>query len=118
MQSIGSKILEAAKAKNPNKNHPRLVMTAEDFCRLRENKDNGLTAKIVKKVLEQADSVLELPPRTYEIPDGIRLLHTSRAVQTRIQYCAFAYHITGEEKYAARAVKEIEAAAAFPDWHP
>ena len=118
MQSIGTKILEAVKAKNPNKNHPRLVMTAEDFARLRENKDKGLTKNIVTKVLAQADSILELPPRTYEIPDGIRLLTTSRAVEIRVLYLSFAYHITGEEKYAARAVKEIEAAAAFPDWHP
>lgn len=118
MQSIGNKILDAARAKNPEHNHPRILMTEADFARLRENKNKGLTAKIVKKVMEQADSILELPPRTYEIPDGIRLLHTSRAIQTRIQYCAFAYHITGDEKYAERAVKEIQAAAAFPDWHP
>ncbi|MBP3605309.1 MAG: heparinase II/III family protein [Clostridia bacterium] len=118
MKSIGTKILEAARAKNPNKDHPRIVMTDADFARLRENKDRGLTANIVKKILEQADSFLELPPRVYEIPDGIRLLSTSRAMQSRIQYCAFAYQVTGEEKYAARAVKEIEAAAAFPDWHP
>ncbi len=118
MESIGNKILAAAKKKNPNNNHPRLIMTEADFARLREKREQGLTKKIVEKVIEQANAVLDLPPRTYEIPDGIRLLHTSRAVQSRVEYCAFAYHITGEEKYAARAVKELKAAAAFPDFHP
>jgi hypothetical protein len=108
MLTIGSQILEAAKAKNPNKNHPRIIMTAEDFARLRENKDKGITQKIVAAVLANADKHLEQPPRIYEIPDGVRLLSTSRAVEWRLMYLSYAYQITGEEKYAARAVKEIE----------
>ena len=118
MQSIGSKILEAAKAKNPNKNHPRIIMTAADFARLRDNKDKGITKKIVDKVLASADAHLEQPPRIYEIPDGVRLLSTSRAIEWRLMYLSYAYQITGEEKYAARAVREIESACAFPDFHP
>ena len=116
MQSIGSKILEAAKA--ANKSHPRIILTAEDFARLRDNKDKGLTKCLVDAVLKQADSILDQPPRIYEIPDGVRLLHTSRAIEYRVMYLSYAYQITGEEKYAARAAKEIEAACAFPDFHP
>ena len=118
MQSIGSKILEAAKAKNPSKNHPRIIMTAEDFARLRDNRENGLTKKIVDKVLASADKHLTEPPRIYEIPDGVRLLSTSRAIEWRLMYLCYAYQITGDVKYAERAVKEIESACAFPDFHP
>ena len=118
MQSIGNKILAAVKEKHPNRHHPRIMMTEADFARLRENKDKGLTKNLVAKVMEKADSFLDQPPRVYEIPDGVRLLHTSRAIQWRLFFLCFAYHVTGEEKYAARAVVEIKAAAAFPDWHP
>ncbi len=118
MQSIGNKILAAVKEKHPKCFHPRIMMTEADFARLRDNKDKGLTKNLVDKVLTMADDLLNQPPRIYEIPDGVRLLPTSRAMQYRLYYLCFAYHITGEEKYAARAVEEIKAAAAFPDWHP
>ena len=116
MKSIGTRILEAAKA--ANKSHPRIILTAEDFARLRDNKDKGLTKCLVDAVLRQADSLLDQPTRIYEIPDGVRLLHTSRAIEYRVMYLSYAYRITGEEKYAARAAKEVEAACAFPDFHP
>ena len=118
MQSIGNQILAAVKEKHPKCFHPRIMMTEADFIRLRENKDKGLTKNLVNKVMEKADSFLDQPPRIYEIPDGVRLLHTSRAMQWRLFFLCFAYRITDDEKYAARAVEEIKAAAAFPDWHP
>ncbi len=116
MQTIGSKILSAAKA--ANKSHPRIIMTEADFSRLRENRNEGITKRIVDHMIAEADLVLDAPVSEYVIPDGVRLLATSRRVEERILHCAFAYHITGEEKYAARAVREMEAAAAFPDFHP
>ncbi len=118
MQSIGEKILAAAREKHPNHHHPRLIMTEADFSRLRENRDKGIYKKLIDLVLREADKILPLPPRKYEIPDGVRLLVTSRAVLTRLFYLCYAYHITGEEKYAARAAVEIEATVNFPDWHP
>ncbi len=116
MQSIGSKILAAARAEN--KKHPRIIFTEADFARLRENRNDGITKVLVDHMLGEADKVLDAPVSEYVIPDGVRLLATSRRVQERILHCAYAYHITGEEKYAARAAREMEAAAAFPDFHP
>ncbi|MBP3605311.1 MAG: heparinase II/III family protein [Clostridia bacterium] len=116
MQSIGSKILAAAKAKNAS--HPRIIMTKADFAFLRENRHTGLYEKIIDHMIRKADKAIDAPLSEYVIPDGVRLLATSRKVEERILHCAFAYHITGEEKYAARAVREMEAAAAFPDFHP
>ncbi len=116
MQSIGSKILEAAKALG--KKHPRIIMTEESFAFYRANRHNGLYEKIVDHMIAEADKALDAPLSEYVIPDGVRLLATSRNVEERILHCAFAYHITGEEKYAARAAREMEAAAAFPDFHP
>ena len=118
MQSIGSKILAAAREKHPKGYHPRVIMTAEDFARLRDNRENGIYKPIVECVLREADKTMDMPPEQFRIPDGIRLLFIAQEVQRRVIYHSLAYHITGEEKYAARAVKEIEAAAAFPDFNP
>ena len=118
MQSIGNKILEAARAKHPKGYHPRVIMTAEDFARLRDNRDNGISKPMVECVLREADKTMDMPPEHFRIPDGIRLLFVAQEVQRRVIYHSLAYHITGEEKYAARAGKEIEAAAAFPDFNP
>ena len=118
MQTIGEKILAAVREKHPDRHHPRLIMTEADFARLREKRGEGAYKHMMDKTLAEADKILDLPPRKYEIPDGVRLLVTSRAVLTRLMHLCYAYHVTGEEKYAARAVKEIEATVAFPDWHP
>ena len=95
MQSIGSKVLEAAKALG--KSHPRIIMTEESFAFYRENRHNGLYEKIVDHMIAEADKALDAPVSEYVIPDGVRLLATSRRVEERILQCAFAYHITGEE---------------------
>ena len=118
MNSIGSKILEAAKAKNPNKNHPRIIMTEADFVRLRENREVGAYKPLLDKMIADADKLLSAPVSEYVIPDGVRLLVTSRRVQERLMTLSFAYRITDEKKYLDRAVLEIEAACAFPDFHP
>ena len=118
MQSIGSKILEAAKRMHPKGHHPRIIVTAEDFARLRENREIGIYKRLAECAIAKAEKIVDAPPEHFRIPDGIRLLFVAQEVQRRVIYHSLAYHITGEEKYAARAVKEIEAAAAFPDFNP
>ncbi len=118
MQTIGEKILAAAREKHPVGYHPRIIMTEADFAFMRENRHNGVYEKINNYMIREADKTLNAPVSEYLIPDGVRLLATAQKVEKRVLICAYAYQITGEEKYAARAVKEIEAAAAFPDFHP
>ena len=118
MQSIGSKILEAAKNMHPKGHHPRIIMTEADFCRLRENREIGAYKPMLDKILSEADKLIDAPVSEYVIPDGVRLLVTSRRVQERLMKLSYAYRLTDEKKYLDRAVKEIEAACAFPDFHP
>ena len=81
MSTIGKRILEAAKAKN--KSHPRIIMTESDFAFLRENRHNGLYEKIIDHMIAEADKTLDAPVSEYVIPDGVRLLATSRRVEER-----------------------------------
>ena len=99
--------------------HPRLLATGEDFSRLKEQIANDpRLLQWQQKLTEQAKNTLDAPPSKYEIPDGLRLLATSRKVLDRVYTLGLLYRLTAEKLYAERAWKELEAAAAFPDWNP
>jgi hypothetical protein len=60
---------------------------------------------------------LSQKPSRYEIPDGLRLLATSRRVVQRVYTLALLKHLDGDQRYAERAWQELDAAAKFPDWN-
>ena len=99
--------------------HPRLFATPADFEKLKEKAPHHPVLKgWHSKVRAQADDLLNQPPSTYEIPDGLRLLGVSRRVLNRVQTLGLMYRIHDQKKYAERAWKELEAAANFVDWNP
>lgn len=99
--------------------HPRLHASASDFAALKARIVSDETLKPwYDDVKNRGDRILDESPSIYEIPDGLRLLNTSRRVVSRIYTLGFLYQITGDSKYAERAWKELEAASKFPDWNP
>jgi len=68
--------------------------------------------------LEQADCLLDAAPCEYYFSDGERLLEVSREVLNRMITLGFAWQITDEAKYFARAWAELEQVCGFADWHP
>jgi hypothetical protein len=101
------------------KTHPRLMATDDDFKRvaaMRETDEYVRTA--FQKIYEEGVKILSQPASRYEIPDGLRLLSTSRRVVDRISTLGFLYRITKEERFAERAWQELYAASRFPDWNP
>jgi hypothetical protein len=99
--------------------HPRLLATAADFARLkRVIRTDPVAGAMAAAVLSQADSILDAPLPEHVLPDGKRLLETSRQVKKRMQALGLAWQLTGEKKYPNRAWKDLEAAGNFPDWNP
>ena len=99
--------------------HPRIIMTEEKFAKLKTPiGDDSVTAVLLEKLRSEADRILEQPVCQYEIPDGIRLLETSKKIQRRVAALALAYNIFGDEKYAQRGYAELKAACDFQDWNP
>jgi len=98
--------------------HPRIIATDADFARLRElvRKDT-FAAKLYADLKHQADQMLDQPTVVHRLI-GPRLLDQSRLCLERVYTLALVYRISGETKYLDRAVKELHAAAAFPDWNP
>jgi hypothetical protein len=99
--------------------HPCLLATTEDFAQLKRRlaSDSQLQSWHVS-LQSQAQEILRAPPSRYEIPDGLRLLATSRRVMQRVYTLALLYRLDGEQRYAERAWQELAAAASFKDWNP
>lgn len=99
--------------------HPRLLATGQDFAKLRvEITTNATLKEWHDKLRQQADRIRTEPPSKYEIPDGLRLLDTSRRVLSRVQTLALLYQLDGDRRDAERAWLELNTAAGFKDWNP
>ncbi|MCR4644633.1 MAG: heparinase II/III family protein [Oscillospiraceae bacterium] len=99
--------------------HPRIILSEDRFDRLRSHiGEDSVTGILIEKLRKEADRVMTTSVCQYEIPDGIRLLETSKRIQRRIAALALAYNLFGDEKYAQRCYQEMEAACQFPDWNP
>jgi hypothetical protein len=99
--------------------HPRIHANAADFDQLKKKVESDETLKVwFANIVKRGDAILSEAPSIYEIPDGLRLLSTSRRVKGRIYTLGFLYQMTGDKKYAERGWAELEAAARFPDWNP
>ena len=94
--------------------HPRIIMSEERFAKLRESIGaDSVTTILLEKLRGEAERHMNEPVCQYEIPDGIRLLETSKRIQRRVAALAMAYNIFGDEKYAQRCYAELEAACNF-----
>jgi hypothetical protein len=99
--------------------HPRLFANTDKFVALKKRVAADAQLKSWHDQLRaEAEKILDEPPSKYEIPDGLRLLFTSRRVVQRMQTLGLLYRLDGDKRYVERAWKELEAAANFPDWNP
>lgn len=100
--------------------HPRLFVHDSDLPAI---KHAIATDPFVKQVYEGqlaiGEKLLNTPPDTYTIggPEHT-LLATSREMEGRIFTLSGLYRITGQKRFADRAIQEMLAAASFPDWYP
>ena len=98
--------------------HPRILLTPESLAALRAAvKADPARKAMLDRLRGQADSLLGVRTVEFKIV-GPRLLTQSRRCLERVETLGLAYLLTGDAKYAARAMKELEAAAAFRDWNP
>lgn len=99
--------------------HPRLLADAARFEQIKQAvKTDPLMKEWFAHVRTEATRLLSQPPSKYEIPDGLRLLATSRRVLDRVTDLAFMYRMDGDRKWVDRAWAELDAAAHFKDWNP
>lgn len=99
--------------------HPVLLASTQDFATLKKrvSEDPGLKLWYTS-LKRKADGILGQPVSTYQKPDGIRLLDTSRRVLDRIYTLALVFRLSGDIRYLERTWRELDSAADFPDWNP
>ncbi len=101
--------------------HPRLLMPAGGEDKIREliAKDESM-ARVHNDIISMCDKLMEVNPvrSRANITKNNNMLGISRTAQERIFNLAYCYRMTGDEKYAARALKEMEAVCQFETWNP
>ncbi|MDO4948989.1 MAG: heparinase II/III family protein [Bacteroidales bacterium] len=98
--------------------HPRILMLkGEEKALMKKIKKDVYWNEIHTNLVAECDKMIDLPV-SQRIKEGKRLLSVSREALRRIFDLSYAYRTTGQKKYAARAIKEMMACAAFTDWNP
>lgn len=82
-----------------------------------EIKTNILVARWYDQIKTRAENILQEPPSQFVIPDGLRLLDTSRRVLDRVYTLALVYRITRDTRFSDRAWAELDAAGRFANWN-
>lgn len=102
------------------KDHPRLLITPQRLYEIKTQlaeQREPMTAWF-KELRNDANNLLNAPPSKYEIPDGLRLLSTSRRVLQRIETLGLVYLVETNKAHLDRAWVELDAAARFTNWNP
>ncbi|MCW5981551.1 MAG: heparinase II/III family protein [Bryobacteraceae bacterium] len=100
------------------KEHPRLIALDSDIERLRGLiRANPQARKMYDSFVAEAAALESAPTVQYKIV-GPRLLAQSRLCLDRVYLLGLLYRLDGDRKYLERALAELRAAAAFPDWNP
>ena len=99
--------------------HPRLMENAAGFASLASRiSSDDVSSGLYSTVVKNADAMLTAPVVTYAKPDGARLLDVSRTVLDRSYTLLVAWRVSGNNAYAERLWRDLDAAASFPDWNP
>lgn len=98
--------------------HPRLLLLKGEEAAVQKTLAADATwGKIHAALLAECDRLLNAPVQQ-RVLIGKRLLDVSRECLRREFYLAYAWRLTRQEKYRARAEQELLAVAAFSDWNP
>lgn len=98
--------------------HPRLFLRAgEEKALLANISCDSVWTRMHRAVVAECDTLCGEAPME-RIIEGPRLHAVSCEVLRRVLFLSYAYRMTGEEKYAARAEKEMLYICGYVDWNP
>ncbi|MBQ8015777.1 MAG: heparinase II/III family protein, partial [Clostridia bacterium] len=110
-------------AANKGLKHPFVLATPQDFDTVQkeysENSFSEYSRGLFNSVISNANGLLDTeiyPVMPYELDEEDSILPISREVINRIVILGYAWQVTGEEKYAARAWQELENVCGYGDW--
>ena len=99
--------------------HPRLLTDAAGFDTLRKKVATDPQLKRWDNELRRnADRCLSGKLPEHVLPDGLRLLSTSRHMVNHCYTLAMAYRLHGDRRHLDRLWEELRTVATFPDFNP
>lgn len=98
--------------------HPRLLLTPAREAALRAALPDDPFLRELAEHLQRAAELALAEPLPRHVLVGPRLLSEARACLARTTTLALAYRLSADRRYLDRAVAEMRAAAALPDWNP
>jgi len=102
----------------PLTGHPRLFFLSSDEASLKSKlSSNATLSKVHNVIIDECNKMLTLPYQQ-RVVTGETMITISREAFRRIGFLCYAYRMTGDTRYAARAESEMLAMAAFSDWNP
>lgn len=103
--------------------HPRLFMTDEGFADLFAKLNGGNPSydalrQLNKLIMRRADEYYSASLPLYKFDAaGLRILTQARIAMKQLVFSAYAYRMTGNEKYLYKAKEVFATVCAFPDWN-
>ncbi|MDR2773586.1 MAG: hypothetical protein LBC19_02380 [Tannerella sp.] len=98
--------------------HPRLMLLKGEEQKIKDIiVSDPVRAKLHRAIIDECDKIIVLT-ELERVMTGKRLLSVSREAIRRIFYLSYAVRMTGEDKYRAKAEKEMLAISTFKDWNP
>ncbi|MGG1554700.1 Ig-like domain-containing protein [Paenibacillus ferrarius] len=105
----------------PGTAHPRLYATGDDFTRIRGLvQTDPIMQEWYAKVKADADLEVTKDPVPYGTTgsgSNINIVNLADKLMPRIQLLALMYQLTGDTKYSAKAIQQLNVMADYPDWH-
>jgi len=98
--------------------HPRLLLFQGEEEQIKEKiRESEFLREVHDYIIARCDEIID-EPLLERIITGRRMLTVSRKALERIYYLSYAWRMTGEDRYAARAEKEMVNVCGFTDWNP
>ena len=99
--------------------HPRLLVDASSVERMRNLIDtDSYYASMASNFISRADTDLSADIPVYKFDDEMRTLNNANNFTDPNLRLAFAYLLTGDTKYADKAIERLMAVTEFPDINP
>ena len=96
--------------------HPRILASQSDFDRIKgQVKTDENMKKWYVDIINRADALLDKPVVPRNLPDGVRMDTTGSKYVVDL---AFAYKISGDQRYFERTCKELKSLCEYTDWNP
>lgn len=115
---LPKKILTDFQSNSENEFHPRLFYTnrtIDDLKSLRQKGDKFVLMHY-NNSKKEADKILSAPLLNYYLDQAGLRIPSIHEFAVQVPNLIFMYHMTGEEKYAKRALEQCKIIANYPDW--